>query len=92
MSTSKPFKLTFFEHAQQFALQIEWKLADLVEKKSATVSDLESTGSSRIGSREGSFFVSEQLTLDQRTWQSGAINFDERMISARTKLMNRVSQ
>ncbi len=77
------------ERAQQLGLQRRRELADLVEEHRAAVGDLEPPLLERDGAGEGAFFVTEELALEQRLGQRGAVHGDKRAPRARTILVNR---
>ena len=56
----------FLQHAQQFGLQARVQLADFVEKQGAAVGTLKAAGMLAHGAREGTLFMAEQLTFNQR--------------------------
>src|SRR5215470_14010195 len=76
VTSSDAFKLTFFQHAQQLGLQIEWELSDFIEKDRSVVGDLEASHAARVSTGEGAFLMAEELAFNQRTRQSGAVYFD----------------
>ncbi len=70
--------LTFLQNAQEFHLQCQRHVADLIEKQSAVVGRLEPA---RLGLRcpcEGAGLVAEELRLGQRFRQRSAVHRDER--------------
>src|SRR5262249_52467720 len=82
----------FFQHPQEFRLQIERKFAYLVEKDRSVVGDLKPASASCIGTGEGAFLVTKEFTFNQRTRKGSAVNFDEGLVASRTEPMNSVGQ
>jgi hypothetical protein len=76
-------ELLFLEHAQQLGLQVGADLADLVEQQRAAVGELEAAFALLVRAGEGAAFVAEQLALEQRFRQRGAVHADERACGAR---------
>src|SRR5215470_5032772 len=65
-TTADELKLPFLEHAQQLRLQLERKLANLIEKERAAISERKATRPLCVGAGKSSLLVPEQLALDQR--------------------------
>src|SRR5262245_10211361 len=65
------------EEPQELHLGRRRDLTDLVEKKGAAVGLLEAALVSGHGAREGPAFVAEELALEQRLGQRGAVELDE---------------
>ena len=70
-------QLAGFEEAQQQALHAQRHLADLVEEQRAAVGHLELPLLVAIGAGETALDVAEQLRLEQRLGQPGAVDGDE---------------
>jgi hypothetical protein len=58
-------------------LQLERQIADLVEKQRTLIRELEAPLSLCVGPREGASFVPEEFTLEECTWNCGAIQSNE---------------
>ena len=71
-------QLAGFEEAQQQALHAQRHLADLVEEQRAAVGHLELALLVAVGAGEAALDVAEQLRLEQRLGQAGAVDGDER--------------
>jgi hypothetical protein len=56
---SKSLDLLFLKRAQEFRLQFDWQISDLVEKQRASVSGLKSADALRHGARKGASLVTE---------------------------------
>ena len=76
------------EEAQQQALHAQGHLADFVEEHRAHVRRLELAGLVAIGAGEAALHVAEQLRLEQRFGQAGAVDRRERHGRARAAVMN----
>src|SRR5262249_13903301 len=78
--TPQAFELLFLKHAQQFRLQIQRDVFDLIEKDRSLVSEFKAadTAIDRAGKR--AFLVTEQLTLKQARRNRGAVYFDQRAL------------
>jgi hypothetical protein len=63
---------------------------DLVEEQRAAIGQLEASLPAIGGAREGALFVAEDLALEQRLGNRGAVDGDKREPCARTELMNRL--
>ena len=85
--------LALVEHAQQARLQLERHVGDLVEEQRAAVGlqDLAApAGALRAG--EGAGAVAEQLGLDQRLGQAGAVDGDEGAAGVRAGVVHRARE
>src|SRR5439155_1561508 len=76
------------EHACQLRLHRWSELADLVEEERAPARVLEETGAIRGCPREGAAHVTEELALDERTGNGGAVDRDGPRGRARGPLMD----
>src|SRR5260221_4596682 len=77
------------EHAQEFGLQAERQLADLVEEQRAAVGHLEAAGFLLGGAGERALLVAEQLALDQRLGERRAVDRDARPLRAPARALDR---
>ena len=66
------------ERAQELRLERQGELADLVEEQRAARCLEEETLARRVGIREGPAYVAEELALQQRLGERGAVHHDER--------------
>src|SRR6202030_1949798 len=82
-------ELLLLQHAQQFGLRLQRHIADFVEEESAAVGCFELALAARDRAGESSFFVTEQLALDQLARERRAIDRDKRLARARAPKMNR---
>ena len=69
-------------------LQLQWNVADLVEKHGAAVGELEPPDALRDGTCERAFLLSEQLAFEQPGWKRRAIQFHERVRLERAQVVN----
>ena len=76
-------QLALLQHAQELGLQLRRQVADLVEEDGAAVGldELALAIGARVG--EGAALVAEQLRLEQRVGDGGAVDRDERLLGAR---------
>ena len=79
--------LVLLQHAQQLGLQLERHLADFVEKDDAARGSAEHAQAAAGGAGKRAFLVAEQLALGQRRGEGGAVDRDERLVAARTELV-----
>jgi len=77
------------EHAKEFWLRGEGKLADLVEKQRPPLRRLERSRPRRDRTGERAAGVAEQLALEQRRRHRGAVDRDERLVRARRLIVQR---
>src|SRR5438270_12862018 len=74
---ANPFKFPFLEDAQKFGLEFERKIADLIEKHCATVRQLELAFLELMRAGKRSFFMPEELALQELLGETGAVDGDE---------------
>jgi hypothetical protein len=72
-----PLEALLLEHAQELGLARQRHLADLVEEERALVGRLEAAHLSLGRAGERALLVAEQLRLDERLGQRGAVDRDE---------------
>ena len=77
------------EHAQQLRLHRRRQLADLVEEERAAVRRLEAADAPLARAGEGAALVAEELALEQRLRDRGAVHDDEGLVAARAELVDR---
>ena len=85
---SEPFEFALLQDAQQFRLEFERNLADLVEKDGPPVGEFEAPNALREGSGEGAPLMTEELAFKQAGWNGGAVQFDERAVATRTQVVD----
>src|SRR5262249_20120260 len=72
---AEPLELLLLQDAQQFWLEFQRDVADLIQKKRASVGEFESPRFLGDGAGERAFFVAKQLALQQPQGDSGAVQF-----------------
>ena len=82
--------LALLQDAQQLGLQRGRQLADLVEEQGAAVGLDEQAGAIRARVGERAALVAEQLALQQRVGDGGAVDGDERAFAARAVEVERL--
>src|SRR5262249_44453809 len=90
--TTEAFKFALLQDAQQLRLQLERNLADLVQKHRAAIRQFKAPHPLRDRTRERPLFVAKHLALQQPGGNRGAVELDERSLSARTQIVNRARQ
>src|ERR1019366_7278666 len=85
--TPKAAEFTVLEHAEQLGLGGGGHLTNLVEQQCPFFSQFETSGASLNGSSERSFFVAEDLALDQRLRDGGAVDCNKWLVSAGTQVV-----
>src|SRR6266481_4057829 len=86
--TAQPLELPLLQHAEQFGLQFERNLSDLVQKDRAAIGHFETADALRDCSSECTLFVSEQLAFQQTCRNRRAVELDERLRAPRAQIMN----
>jgi hypothetical protein len=87
--TVQALDLALLEHAQELGLKRGLQVADLVEKEGPAVGELEAPGLRLGRASEGALFVAEQLALDQRGRECGAVDGDQRRVTTRAPRVER---
>src|SRR5262249_23531777 len=67
------FEGVFLNSPQEFRLQLEWHVADLVKKQPTVLPQLKPSGSLHVRASKGPAFMAEKLALEQRTRNSRAV-------------------
>src|SRR5262245_37231005 len=88
-SAAQAFELALLKDPQELGLELDRNLADFVEEDRPAVGELESADPLADRTRERSLLVSEQLTLEKARGNRGAIQLDERVVTASAQLMDR---
>ena len=87
-----PLELLRFERAQDLGLQPERQIADLVEEQRAAVRHLEPARLAADGAGKCALLVAEQLGLEQRVGDRGAVDRDKRAVRARAQRVQRARE
>ena len=69
--------LFFLEGAEQFGLEVEGELADLVEEDGAALGGAEQAFLVAVGAGEGAFDVAEEFAFDEGGDEGAAVDGDE---------------
>src|SRR5579883_1217226 len=77
------------QHAQQFGLQLERQIADLIQKNRTAVGLLKTPHPSLMGIGERSLDVTEEFIFQQRSRNAAAVHRDHGQLSTGRKEMNR---
>src|SRR6202022_4521698 len=88
-SAAQGLELPFLQYSQQFRLQRQWNIADLVEEEGTFVSQFETTNPLRYGSGEGASLVAKKLAFQQVQRNGSAIQFHEGASAPRADVVNR---
>src|SRR5208283_2318656 len=88
LCTSEAFKLLFLQGTQEFRLQIHGDVADLVEKKTAVISELKAASLLHEGARESSLFVAEEFAFHQTRRNRGTVQTNKSALPPRAEIMN----
>src|SRR5262249_10913637 len=81
-----PLHLVFLENAQQFHLDGEGQVGDLVEEDRAAVGNLELSGARFDGAGKRAAFVSEQLAFGEVGRDGRAVDAHHRAVAARAEI------
>ena len=76
--TAHAIKLTIRQHAQQTSLDIKRHIANFIQEQRTAVSLFKATLTDGIGAGKGSFFMAEQLGLNQVLGDRRHIQRDKR--------------
>src|SRR5262245_12460643 len=90
LGAAQALELAELKHAQELGLRGQRQLADLVEEQRPAPRELEPALLARVRAGERAALVTEQLRLEQRLGQGGAVDLDERHRPARRVVMNRM--
>src|SRR5262249_31392667 len=74
---AKPLDAAILQYAQDLRLRAETHVADLVEEDRAAVGGLQQALLLAVGSGEGPALVTEQLALEERVGDGGAVDRQE---------------
>jgi hypothetical protein len=77
MESADPLELAIVQHPQELRLEPRLQVPDLVEEDRAPARQLETSHVPRHRAGEGAPLVPEELALDHRGRESGAVHVDE---------------
>ena len=83
LGAADPLELLLLEQPQDLRLRQRGHLADLVEEDGAAVALLELADPLAVGPGERALLVPEQLALQQRFGDGGAVDRQERLVGPR---------
>src|SRR5438552_889945 len=92
LDRAHPPHLVLLDHPQQLHLGRHRHVADFVEEDAAAVGALEQAGLGRRRAGESALLVSDELALEQRLGQRGAIEAQKRQRGAARILVHRLRQ
>ena len=75
-------EFSFLQDAQQLDLNLRQQIADLVQEDCPAIGQFETPQPRRCRAGERSLFMTEQLALDERRRQRGAVDADQRLGAA----------
>jgi hypothetical protein len=88
LRTPEPLKLPFLQRAQQFRLELDRDIADLIQEQGAAVRQFEPA---RLGSEsagEGATLVPKEFAFQQAAWNSGTVELHHGSLAAAAQLMD----
>ena len=89
---TQPFKFAVLKNAQNFYLRQRTHFRNFVEKNSAPICQLELAFQRLLSAGKRAFFVTEKLALEQGIAHGRRVEGDERALSARGRIVNRVRE
>jgi len=87
---TQSLELLFLQHAQQFGLQRQRNVANLVKEQSSLVGQLKAANLLCDRSGEGTFLVTKKLAFQKIQWDGSTIQSYKRMSTPRADIVNRV--
>ncbi len=88
VAPAEPAELALLQHAQQLHLRGRCHLRDLVEEQRAAIGQLETALAAIEGAGECALLVPEDLALEQRFRNRGAVDRDKRLLLTGTELVD----
>src|SRR5215831_8845046 len=88
LAASQPVVGKSVKGAQQLGLDLDIKIANLVQEQGAFIGQLEEAGLHGVSSAEGAFFVAEKLAFHQMFGNGGAVHIDPRLVAAMGMVMD----
>src|ERR1700686_1112163 len=85
---SQSFELSFLYDSKNLGLQLQWKIADLVQKQGASVSPFEPSDPARHRSSGGAALVPKQFAFQQTCRNVSAIHFHKWAVRSTAALVN----
>src|SRR4029077_4929513 len=90
-SISEAFEFLFLQNRQKFWLQPEWYVADFVKKESPFVGQFKAANFLRDGTSKRTPLMAEELAFEQVERNGGTVQLDQRVATAGTGVVDRVS-
>src|SRR5271167_4062819 len=84
---SQAFELALLQDAQQFGLEFERNLSNLIQEDGSPIGQLEATDPLRNGAGEGASLMSEQFAFQQSRRDRSAVQFHEGTRMPRAEIM-----
>src|ERR1700722_11098701 len=88
--TAQAFKLLLLKYPQQLHLQIQSEIANLVKEERSPVRHFETANPLIQRSGKSAALVAEQLAFDQAGGNRRTIQFDERAVASRARVVKRL--
>src|SRR5262249_542624 len=76
-AVAETFELLFLQNTQQFRMQRERQVPDLIKEESSIIRHFEAANFLSDSSGKCTFLMSEQFTLQKIKWNRGAIDLHE---------------
>src|SRR6185312_4053777 len=86
---TQPTKALSLEHSEQLWLELRIQIANLVEKDTPTLGDVEEAWPKCVGAVRGSQLLPEELRVERRSRQRGAVDLHQWPLSSHTGPMDR---
>src|SRR5262249_41368896 len=87
--SAEALKLFLLKGAQEFRLELQRKISDLIQEQRSPIRCMESPDGLVHGAGEGSFFVTEELAFQQSARNRSAVECHKAVLAARSGLVNR---
>ena len=84
---AQAFELLLLQNTQQFGLQCQWNISDLIQEEGPFVGQFEATDFLRDGACESALLMAEKLAFQQIVGNSSAIQLHEWASAARTEVV-----
>src|ERR1700678_1720726 len=88
-STAQALKLLLLQNAQQFGLQCQWNVSDLIHEEGPFVSQLEAANSVGDSSCKSALLMTKKFTFQELEGNGSTIHLYERATAPRAGVVNR---
>src|SRR6202035_557935 len=85
---AQALELLLLQNTQQFGLQCQWNISDLIQEEGPFVSQFKATDSVRDSSRKCTLLMAEKLTFQQIEGNGSTIQLYERPTAPRAEIVN----